>query len=148
MSNFFARLGLQDGETDLIIREADIGDHSTLEAGTQSLFQRGNRLGRTVTGEHDLFAVLIQRIEGVEEFFLSLLFARQKLDVVDDQYIDIAINILETLGIASGNRLDEIVGEFFRRGIFDPLVGIVLQNLVADRLQKMGLAQSHAAVDE
>ncbi len=57
----------------------------------------------------------IQRIEGVEEFFLRPFLARQKLNVVDHQHIDIAVALPEVDHLVVANRVDDLVRKLFRR---------------------------------
>ena len=59
----------------------------------------------------------VQGIEGVEEFFLGGILAGDKLDIVDEQDVNIAIAIAKFFGLLATNGVDEIVGEFFARDI-------------------------------
>ena len=48
----------------------------------------------------------------MEEFYLRLLLALQKLDIVDNQAVDIAVFLTEGFRGFVLNRVDDFVGEF------------------------------------
>ena len=74
---------------------------SPLEAVAESLGERGE-LGRdTVGGEDQLRAVLVQRVEGVEELIGGPGLALEKLDVVDQEHVGAAIALLERVDAGS-----------------------------------------------
>ena len=52
-------------------------------------------LWRTVGGQNDLLACVIQGIEGVEKFLLRRNLSCDELDIVDEQHIGIAVFVLE-----------------------------------------------------
>ena len=84
-------LGAQDGDAGLQVGRGEVGDEAPLEAAAQSLLERGDLLGRPVAGEDDLLAVLVDRVEGVEELLLRALLVGDELDVVDEQQVDLAV---------------------------------------------------------
>ena len=49
--------------------------------------------------DHDLLAVLVQRVERVEELFLRPLFAGDELDVVDQQHVDAPVAVAELVDL-------------------------------------------------
>ena len=55
------------------------------------MFQFLNFAGRAVAGQHDLLVRLVQRVEGVEKFLLNAFLAGQKLDVVNQQHVGLAV---------------------------------------------------------
>src|ERR1700730_13381570 len=89
-----------------------------------------------------------KRVEGVKEFFLRAFLAAEKLNVVDEKKIGLAITLAEFHQIAVLNRVDELVDEKFAREI-DHLGGFLFRpNVLADRLHQMRLAESYAAVNK
>ena len=125
-------LGTQDGHTCFQVRCLDISCQSLVKTGTQAVFQRFNFAGGTVTGDDDLFIGILQCIKCMEEFYLCLLLALQKLDIVDNQAVDIAVFLTEGFRGFVLNRVDDFVGEFFTGGVQYLHAGIILLDAVAD----------------
>src|SRR4029077_17262685 len=89
-----------------------------------------------------------KRVEGVKEFFLRAFFAAEKLNVIDEKKIGLAITLAEFHQIAVLDRVDELVDEKFAREL-DHLGGFLFRpNVLADRLHQMRLAESYAAVNK
>jgi hypothetical protein len=59
----------------------------------------------------------MQRVKGVEESFLSLVFTGQELDVIHQQNVYISVLGLEFSGLVVLDRIDEVVREFFAGNI-------------------------------
>ena len=70
----FGRLLFENGDLGFGVGGLDVRDQAAFKAGAQPLFQRCDLLGRNVGGEHDLFVVRLQGVEGVEQLFLHRLF--------------------------------------------------------------------------
>ena len=96
------------------IGRLNVGDESPFKPAAQPIFQRDQGFRRTIAGHHDLLAVAVQRVEGVEEFFLRRFLAGDELNVVDQQHVDRAILVAEGRGVLGANGVDEFVGELFR----------------------------------
>ena len=74
------RLLLENRHFGLEIRRLNIGDQSPFETGSESLFERGNFMGRAVAADDDLLAGIKQRVERVEELGLRAFLPGQKLN--------------------------------------------------------------------
>ncbi len=61
----------------------------------------------------------MQRVKGVEKFFLRGLFTGDELNIVNQQDVNGAIFFAERFGGVSTNRVDEVVGELLGRDIED-----------------------------
>ena len=142
------RLALDDGHAGLEIRRLDVGGQAPLEAGAQTLFQALDLLGRAVGCDDDLLVGIVEGVEGVEEFFLGGLLARDELDVVHQQQVGHAVLHPEVLGAAGADGRDQLVGELLTGDIHDDEVGVGAIDLGPDGRQQMGLAEARAAVDE
>ncbi len=142
------RLLLQNCHLGFKIGRLNIGDQSPLKARAQAIFDLGQLLGRTITGDDDLTVGVMQRIEGVEELLLGALFSGEKLDVIDQQHVDAAEAIAETHHLVVLDGVDHLVGEFFGGEIDDGAVRLTQLDLMANRLHQMGLAHSDAAIEE
>ena len=142
------RLALDDGHAGLEIRRLDVGGQAPLEAGAQTLFQALDLLGRAVGCDDDLLVGIVEGVEGVEEFFLGGLLARDELDVVHQQQVGHAVLHPEVLGAAGADGRDQLVGELLTGDIHDDEVGVGALDLGLDGRQQMGLAEARAAVDE
>src|SRR6266704_3556040 len=89
-----------------------------------------------------------KRIECVKEFLLGPLLAAQKLDVINQKKIGLAITLPELDQITVLDRVDELVNEEFARDIDDLHVFFLRPDVLTDGLHKMGLAQTYPAVNE
>ena len=137
----------QDRHPGLEIRHLHLRDQAPFEARNQALLQVGDLAHRPVAGHHDLLLVFVERIEGVEEFLLGAFLARQEMDVVDQQQVDVAVFPPEGRQFVLLQRLDELVGERLARGVAHRAFA-ALQHRLPHRLDQMRLAQPGAAVDE
>ena len=90
----------------------------------------------------------MQRVEGVKELFLRRLFAGQKLNVVDQQHVDLTVAIAKLRRAVVLQRDNELVGELFAGQVDDVGGEVILHNAVADRVHEVRLAQTDAAVQE
>ena len=140
------RLRLQNRRPRLDVRHLDVGHQAPFKAGLQPLLQGDHRLRRPVAGKHQLLAAAVQIVEGVEHLFLGAFLAGNELDIVDQQHVRRAILFAELGHVLRADRLDELVGEGLGGDITDgaPL----LQAVVPDGMQEVGLAQANAAVNK
>ena len=131
------RLGLKDGHPRLKVRWLDIGYQPPLEARAQALLKQVDRLRRSVAGEHDLAAAVVQVVKHVEEAFLRLLLASDELYIVDQEHVDAAVLLAEFLGLAFTDGLDEFVGELL--GAYVKRLEFVFGDCLGDGVQEVGL---------
>ena len=90
----------------------------------------------------------MQRVKGVEIFFLRALASGQELDVVDQEHVHGAIALAELVGLAFLNGLNHVVGEPLAGRVDHGLLGEHLAHPMADGVQQVGLAQADAAPDK
>ena len=87
----------------------------------------------------------------MEKFLLGGFLSYNKLDIVDQQHVDIPVFFTE-LGhgriVAVSDGLDQFVGKLLTGGVHNPAGGVFLQNKVGDGVHQMGFSQSHASVEE
>src|SRR5215211_8195395 len=110
--------------------------------------QRVEVAREAVAGEDELAAGVMQRIEGVEELLLGLDLRLEELDVVDQQDVGAAEPRLEALDVTAVKRPDECVRERLDGRVPHGEAGAVEADVVADRVQEVGLADAGRAVDE
>ena len=87
----------EDGDAGLEIGGLDVGDEAPLETGDEAVFKGGQGVRRAIGSDDYLFLRIVESVEGMEEFLLGLLFLLEELDVVDQEYVDGAIAVLEAL---------------------------------------------------
>src|SRR3984893_13781439 len=87
-------------------------------------------------------------VEGVEEFLLRTFFAAEKLDVIDQEQVGLAITLSEFDQIAVLDRVDELVNEELAREIHHFARFLLRPNVLPDRLHQVRFAQADAAVDK
>ena len=141
-------LGPEDRDAGLEVRRGQVGDEAPLEPAAEPLLEGQDRLRRPVGGQDDLLAVLVDRVERVEELLLRPLLVRDELDVVDEQQVDPPVAGAELVDLALLDRGDELVGELLARRVDDALARELGDDLVADGMHQVGLAEAHAAVQE
>ena len=117
-------------------------------AAAQPLLEGEDRLGRPVGRQDDLLAVLVDRVERVEELFLGPFLVGDELDVVDEEQVDPPVAGAELVDLALLDRGDELVGELLAGRVHDALARELGDHLVADGVHQVGLAEAHAAVQE
>ena len=89
---------------------------------------------------------VIQRVEGVEEFFLHGFLAAQKLNVVHQQHINLTVLLAEFNHGFHLQRFHHFIDEIVDFDVADVLFGIVLFNFILNGKQKVGFAQAGVAV--
>ena len=105
-------------------------------------------MGRTVAADDDLLLRVVQRVEGVEELVLRAFLARHELDVVDEQHVDAAIARSEIEDAIEAHGVDHLVHETLGRDVGQHEPGMMLHDVVADRVHQVRLAEADAAVNE
>jgi hypothetical protein len=141
-------LGPEDRDPGLEVRRGEVRDQTPLEAAPEPLLERQDRLRRPIRAQDDLLAVLVDRVECVEELFLGPLLVGDELDVVDEEQVDPAVAGPELVDLALLDRGDELVRELLAGGIHHPLARELGDDLVADGVHQVGLAETHPAVQE
>ena len=76
-------------------------------------------MGRTVRGQDDLLVVFVQGIEGVEEFFLGGVLTGNKLYIVHQKQICIAVFGAEFYVVTFLHGLDQFIGELVALDVDD-----------------------------
>ncbi len=148
MGQFGIGLAQQNGHAHFEFGRLDGHGQTGIEAGDQALIHLPEFLGVGVAGENDLRAFGDQRLESVEKLFLRLVFAGEKLHVVDQQQVErvvVALEFLEGLALVGTHHFaDELLG----LQVTNAGARLLRQQRVADRVHEVGLAQTDAAVDE
>jgi len=68
--------------------------------------------GRTVAGQHDLLVPFVQGVERVEKFLLNPFLTGEKLDVVNQQHVGLAVFLAELGELVVLNPVNVFVREF------------------------------------
>ena len=84
----------------------------------------------------------------MEENFLGFLFAGNKLDIVDDQYIYHLVEIYKIIDRVVFDGLNDLVGKFFGRHVQHGFRIHLANNVVADGLCQVGFTEAHIAEDK
>ena len=142
------RLGEQDRDAHLELRRLERDGEAPAEARDQALLHPRDLLRVGVAGDDDLLVRLDQRVEEVEELFLRAVLAVEELDVVDQQQVEravVALEVVERLVLVGAHHVGHVgLGV----DVADPGAGFAREDVVADRLDQVGLAEADAAVDE
>ena len=146
--SFLLTLFLQDRHLGFKIRRLDVGNQSPLEAAAQAVFNFRQLFRRPVTGDHDLLHRLVQRVESMEEFFLGAFLLCQKLNVIDQQDVDVAEFVAEAGHLVITQRVDHFIGELLAGDVADGRLRLYALDLVANGLHQVGLPHADAAIQE
>ena len=84
----------------------------------------------------------------MEELLLEALFALHELDVVDEEYIHLAVAALEGCDRVATNAVDIFIEERFGRDVTHFVVGVVLVHVVPNGVQKMRFTKTRGTVNE
>src|SRR6266496_4828923 len=143
-----ARFFPQDRHARLDVRRLKLRGQPPFKARNQAVLQIRNLGSGQVAGKDNLFMSIEKRIESVKEFFLGTLFATEKLDVVYQEEIDLAIALSEFDQIAVLDRVDELVDEQFTGDINHLYVFLLGPNVLPDGLHQVGFAKTDTAINE
>ena len=143
------RLLPDDGDARLELRRLDVGDEAPLEARDEALLHLVELLRVLVARDDDLLVGLVERVERVEELFLRLRLAGEKLDVVDEEQVaPLAVARAELVHPLVLERLHELVHEPLGADVDDARARALLADAVRDRVDEVRLAEPRAAADE
>ncbi len=123
-------------------------DEAPLEPADEAVLKGRQLGGCAVGGEDDLLAVVVERVEGVEEFFLAVLAFAEELDVVDYEHVNgaaVALKLGEGSFFDCG---DEGVYELFAAQEPDEGIGEFFLCFAADGVEEMCFSESDAAVEK
>ena len=88
-------------------------------------------------------------VESVEKLFLCAFLTYNKLDIVDQQYVDISVFITELIhrGIVSvTDRVNQFICKYLRRYIKNLHARIVRLDKVSNGMHQVGLAKSDSSI--
>ena len=125
-----------------------VGDQPPFKARAQPLLQADHVLGELVTGEHNLFVVVEEHIERMEKFLLRALLANEKLHVVDQDDIILAIAVPKVVHFVVTQGTHQIIEEFFGGDIARDHATVRLLHVMANGMQQMRLAQPYITIDK
>ena len=145
---FFSLL-LENGFARLDVGRLDVHGEAPGETAHEAVGKVLDFDSRGIGGEHNLLAGLVQRVEDKEEFVLRFVLAGPVLDVVDEQNIHLVTVEVAHFGHAVFlEALHVLLREVLAGEVAHALVRIVLEDVVADGLQQVRLAEAGRTVDE
>lgn len=113
-----------------------------LKARLQPILQPQQVGRRPVGGEDDLLVVFVEIIEGMEELLLGGLLAGDKLDIVHQEEVGIAVFVAEFRVFALLKRLNRLVGELIALDVDDVVVRVAVVDLPGDGVEEVGFAKA------
>src|SRR6516225_6082976 len=90
----------------------------------------------------------MQGVERVEELLLRRLLAGKKLDVVNQEHVDLAVTVAELRGTVVLQRDNELVGKLFARRVDHVRGDVILNDAMPNSVHEVCLPQADAAVEE
>ncbi|CAB4632033.1 unannotated protein [freshwater metagenome] len=92
--------------------------------------------------------MIVEGVKGVEKGLLGLVFTLQELDIVNQKDVNIPIFSLEERSSVVLNGINKVVGELFRGNVSDLDLGVKIQGVVADGVQKVSLAKPRTTINK
>ena len=132
----------------LIIGRLNIDDQTPFKARAQTLLQAEHIARHAVGGQDDLTLVFVEGVEGVEKFLLRRVLAGDKLNVVDQKQVGVAVFVAELEVFAGTHRFNKFVGELVALDVNDVVFGVLLLDAVGDGIEQVGLAEAGLAVEK
>ena len=126
----------------------NVCNKSPLKAVAEPVLKSFYLFGRKIRGENYLIACRGYRVKGVEKFLLRGIFARDKLNVVNQKHVRIAVFIVKICHILLRDIVNKLVCEIFTARINYVGVGVVSFYLVAYGVEKVGFAEAGVAVNK
>jgi len=118
------------------------------KSGEQSLLNIHHVDGCLVTGQDDLFAILMQVIENMEEHILCASFTGKQLDVIDNKHIYNLIEMYKVVAIIFLNRFDVLLCELLSRDIQNRFFGVLFLYFDANGMCQVSFSKSYTAEDQ
>src|SRR5262245_61341207 len=109
------------------------------------MLEVGNFRRRTIAREDNLFVAIEEGVESVEEFLLRTLLPPEKMNVVDQEEIRLAIAFAELDQIVVLDRINELVDENLARKVHYAGVFAAGDDVLADGLHQVSLAEANPA---
>jgi hypothetical protein len=133
----------------LEVRRLDVRDQAPVQARGEALLHASHVGGDPVGGDDDLFACLVEGVEDVKKLIHGAVAARDELDVVDKEDVAVlAVAAAELIKGVGADGADELVHEALGALEGDPEVWALAEDVVAEGVEEVGLAEADAAVDE
>ncbi len=114
----------------------------------QAVVEKVHVRGRSIRGQDDLAAGLVERVERMEKFVLHLLLARDELHVVHEQQVRVAVLRAELTAAARAHELDEFVDEIIALDVDDLRRRARRADLMSDGVNEVRFAKAGVAVDK
>src|SRR5438132_12953969 len=130
------------------IGSLDVCNYTLFKPAAKTILDLSQFLGWAITGNYDLFHGLVQRIEGMEEFFLSAFLLGQKLNVVNQEHVHCAELVAETGHLVVAQRVDHLIGEFLAGDVTDCRLRLTPFDLMTDGLHEVRLAHTNTPIQE
>ena len=129
-------LVFQNGHTGLIIRWLNVREQAPLKPGFQPILQGQHVAGLAVGGHDDLLMLLVELIEGMEEFLLGGFLTGDELHVVDEKKVGFPVFAAEFDIFAVLNGGNQFIGKLVAFDVDDVGVGIFLMRSVCGSIRK------------
>ena len=92
--------------------------------------------------------LLVELVEGMEEFLLGGFLAGDELDVIDEEQVRFPVLVPELDVLTGLDGGDQLVGKLVALDIDDVGIGLTFADAVGNGVEQMGLAHAGRAVEE
>ncbi len=137
----------QNSHARLKVRRNQFRHQAPLKTRDQSLFQVRNFVRRPVAGHNDLLMGVVQNIKGVKKLLLQGRRFGQKMNIVNQQQVGVAIFIAEVLDAPVLKRVNVFIHQRFAGNIIDVCFGMAVY-IMSDGLHQVRFTEPRAAVNK
>src|SRR3989344_2068165 len=135
-------------QTRLVVGRGYGDYHAGVKARFEAVFEILDDVRVLVGGKDQLFVVVMQKIEEVEELLFDFVASGQKLHIVHDKEVVLPVFFLETLHLPCLQGGHIVHREALRSNIKDLPVGRVDAKVVANSLYEVCFAQTSWAINQ
>ena len=143
-----ANLVAQDVTAKFDGRLLQFGHHAPFEARDETFLYALQQYGRAVGSEDELFTVLMQVVEDVEERVLRLRYPRKFLYVVNDEHVNGLVEVDEVIDRIVAHRVGILHLKQMGGHVEHPLIRIQFFDFGADGVHQMRLAHARCPINE
>src|SRR3989344_1604027 len=133
-------LASDDGKARLVVRGRHRHYHAGIKAAFEPVLEVLDDVGVLVGGKDELFVGVVEVVKEVEELFFDFVPAGEKLDVVHDEEVILAVLLFKRLYLPRLERGHVVHGKLFRRAVVDLALRRAHTEVVADGLDKVRFA--------
>ena len=142
------RFVFDDGHTCFIVWRLNIGKQTPFKSCFQAFFQLLHIRRAAIRGQDNLLVILVEVIKGMEKFLLRGFLSGDKLDIIHQEKVCIAVFVAKFEVFAALQRFDHLVGKLIAFDIDNIKFGMLVMDMPCNSIEQMCLAKAGGAVNK